>query len=284
MSGTAERLGPAAAARLALRALESGRSVTVVTLVDPLRAAPPRRVVVDGAGRGSLGDARLDAAADAAATQACAAGDANAADARRVRIADADATLLLEPHLPQDELVIVGAGHIAVPLAAMARTVGFRVLVLDDREAFATGERFPEDVRVQRVDFDGDPFADVAIGGSTYVVLVTRAHRYDFDCLRRLLGRPGPAPAYLGVIGSRRRIRAAFHALVEGGFDAGVLAGVRAPVGLDIGAETPAEIAVSIVAEMVARRRGVLDAEQVGRPLALRERVAARFFGVAADG
>jgi xanthine dehydrogenase accessory factor len=88
------------------------------------------------------------------------------------------------------------------------------------------------------------------------VALVTRGHRWDFDCLQRLVaGRA--RPKYVGMIGSRRRVRAALQALLHAGVPRQLLASVRAPIGVEIGAETPAEIAVSISAEMIAVRHGV---------------------------
>ena len=142
-----------------------------------------------------------------------------------------------------------------VPLAELGVLLGLEVVVLDDREEFATTERFPAAAAVRRVDF-ADPFAGDRPGADDLVVLVTRAHRYDFDCLSRLV-RDGALPRYMGMVGSRRRVRAAFGALLEAGVPRERLAAVRAPIGIDIGAETPAEIAVSIAAEIVAALRGV---------------------------
>lgn len=152
------------------------------------------------------------------------------------------------------ELVIVGAGHIAQPLSRIGRLLGFRVVVIDDRPDFARRERFPDADRVVVTDFE-DPFAAVPIGPRSHVVLVTRGHRYDYDCARAL-ATAGSEPAYLGMIGSRRRVRAAFEQLAAEGFDRAWLARVHAPVGLDIGAETPGEIAVAIAAEMILATRG----------------------------
>jgi xanthine/CO dehydrogenase XdhC/CoxF family maturation factor len=92
-----------------------------------------------------------------------------------------------------DRLIIVGAGHIAVPLAALGVLLDFRVTVLDDREEFATDERFADDVVVLRADFATDPFAGERIDGGCWIALVTRGHRWDFDCLRRLLETEAPA-------------------------------------------------------------------------------------------
>ena len=165
-----------------------------------------------------------------------------------------ETTVYLELHHPTEELVIVGAGHLAQPLCTLGHLLGLRVRVLDDRPEFATRERFPEAHEVQKVDFS-DPFADRKLHPWSHVLLVTRGHRYDFECLRKVL-QHDPLPGYVGMIGSRRRVRATFDALLEEGFSREILAEVRAPIGLDIGAETPAEIAVSVAAEIVESWRG----------------------------
>jgi xanthine dehydrogenase accessory factor len=174
-----------------------------------------------------------------------------------------DIELYVERWAPQSELVIVGAGHIARPLAVVGRLLDFRVTVLDDRPEFATRERFPDADRVVVADF-ADPLAGIEVGRRTSLVLVTRGHRHDYDCLRAL-ARTGSEPAYVGMIGSRRRVRAAFEQLAAEGVDAAWLSRIHAPLGLDIGAETPAEIAIAVAAEIVlAARNGS------GRPLSER--------------
>lgn len=197
------------------------------------------------------------------------------ADARRLletstkagchRIAG-DIDLYVERWVPPPELVIVGAGHIAQPLALVGRLLDFRVSVLDDRPEFATRERFPGADRVIVADF-GDPLAGIEVGPLTCIVLVTRGHRHDYDCLRAL-AQSGAEPAYVGMIGSRRRVRAAFEQLAAEGVEAGWLARIHAPLGLDIGAETPGEIAIAVGAEIVLAARG-----GSGRPLSERANV-----------
>ncbi|HEY0673884.1 MAG TPA: XdhC family protein [Longimicrobiales bacterium] len=161
--------------------------------------------------------------------------------------------LFAELHAVAEPLLIFGAGHIAVPLANLAQTLGFRVTVLDDRTDFAQPARFREGIDVRALDF-ADPLARVRIAAHTFVVLVTRAHKYDFDCLRAVLSQP-ELPRYIGMIGSKRRVRAAFQALLADGVARELLARVHAPVGVEIGAETPEEIAVSIAAELIQVRR-----------------------------
>ena len=177
----------------------------------------------------------------------------------------------VETHHPHPDLVIVGAGHIAQPLCSMGAVMGFRVIVVDDRPDFATRERFPEADRIVRVDFR-DPFADVPIHSTSYIVLVTRGHKYGFECLRHLL-KTEAEPPYVGMIGSRRRVRAAFSQLQGEGLPRDRLSRVRAPVGLDIGAETPVEIAVAVMAEIILQWRG-----GTGAPLMDQERILDRFF------
>lgn len=262
-------ISAADAARAVLAVSAGAAPIAVVAAVEP-GGAVHRMIVESAAGRiGSLGHAVLD---DAALHHARLALEQAAAGpvVETVEIGDRAWLLYIEAYHPPDRLIIVGAGHIAVPLAQLGGLLGFHVLVLDDREEFATGDRFSDDVIVRRTDFAVDPFQDVAIDERSYVALVTRGHRWDFDCLQRLVGS-GARPRYIGMIGSRRRVRAAFQALLDAGTPRAILAGIHAPIGLEIGAETPAEIAVAIAAELVAVRRGA-----VADTLATRERVLER--------
>jgi xanthine dehydrogenase accessory factor len=264
------------AVRAIADATAGGPAVAVVTVVaGPVGTGARLLAVDDGRTRGTLGNADLDAAAIGLARQALARGAGVGLEV--VHTAAGGFELFVEAHRARERLLIVGAGHIAVPLAAYGAALGFDVTVLDDREAFATGERFADGVRVLQADFEADPFAGQRIDGRTYVALVTRGHRWDFDCLRRLV-HAAPPPRYIGMIGSRRRVRAAFHALLEAGVPRETLARVRAPIGLELGAETPEEIAVSIAAELIAERRGV-DVDSMAR----RERVLDRAFPEKAD-
>lgn len=242
--------------RRARAALSGGSEVTLAVIVaapDRPRLVGRRLVWGDGTLRGDLGDPDLTAAAGRLLRSAGPEAGCRALEDTRIE-------LYVERVAPPAELVIVGAGHIARPLCSIGSLMGWRVTVLDDRPEFARAERFPEAARVVVADFD-DPFADVEIGSRTRLVLVTRGHRYDFDCLAALAAK-GAEPAYLGMIGSRRRVRAAFEQLAADGFDAAWLERVHAPIGLDVGAETPAEIAVAIAAEIVLVDRG-----GTGRPL-----------------
>ncbi len=250
----ATRLDVVGAARRVLDADAAGEALAEVLVVAGEAAGRRLLLFEDGRRTGTLGDRGLEDAAAALGARVLAEG--GTAEERVVVASGAEVVLFAAAHRPADRMIIVGAGHIAVPLADLGVRLGFEVTVLDDREEFATPERFDAAVRVMRADFEGDPFANVRLDGRSYVALVTRGHRWDFDCLRRLVA-VGARPRYIGMIGSRRRVRAAFHALLEAGVPRAVLAGIRAPIGLEVGAETPTEIAVSIAAEMIAVRRGV---------------------------
>ncbi|HZG42316.1 MAG TPA: XdhC family protein [Longimicrobium sp.] len=263
-----QRLTLADALHHAREALAGGEAVVSVAVLSSEAedgpAAGERMSVWANRHEGTLGDLNLDRAALRIARTALAESD-------RPATHEVDGcTLYVEPHRAPPELVIVGAGHVARPLCRTGAMLGFRVTVLDDRPEFATRERFPEADEVRPARFD-DPFRDVRIGRGTYLVLVTRGHKYDFEALRDVLHRP-ELPAYVGMIGSRRRTRAALEALAREGVSGDRLRTVHAPIGLHLGGETPEEIAVAIAAEIVMVRRG-----GTGQPLRDRERVAERW-------
>jgi xanthine dehydrogenase accessory factor len=163
-----------------------------------------------------------------------------------------DAWVYYELALPRPRLVLVGAGHVAVPTAQVARLLDFDVTVIDDRPSYANRERFPSADEIVVDDFDA-ALERLTITPSTYVVLVTRGHVHDVHALRRVIDSPA---AYLGMIGSRRRVFAVFKLLHGEGVPVERLLRVHAPIGLDIKTETPGEIAVSIGAELLKARRG----------------------------
>jgi xanthine dehydrogenase accessory factor len=160
-------------------------------------------------------------------------------------------TYLLEPYFPEPQVIIFGAGHIGKPVAEFAKRVGFSVTVIDDRPSFANKERFPTADRVICESFD-KCFDQLHIHPFTFVVIVTRGHRHDMDCLRKVLDHH---TAYTGMIGSKRRIKGVIEKMRKEGFSQAALDLVHAPIGLDIGAITPDEIAFSIVSELIRFRR-----------------------------
>ncbi len=148
------------------------------------------------------------------------------------------------------KLLVCGAGHIAIPLAHFARKVGFRVAVLDDRPDFAHPSRFP-DCEVIVEDFIV-ALRNMRLGPSTYAVVITRGHEHDAECLAEIVRKE---TAYVGLIGSRRRVQFVLEMLGREGIPTEPLREVFTPIGLPIGGESPEEIALSIVAELVCIRR-----------------------------
>ena len=151
------------------------------------------------------------------------------------------------------KLIVVGAGHIAVPLVRIAKVLDYYVVVIEDRILFANRERFPDADEILVGDM-AETIKGITITPTTYIVLITRGHKYDEPCLREIIHSPAK---YIGMIGSRRRIKACFQRFSEEAKIAEEdLQRVYAPIGLDISTETPEEIALSILGEIIKVRRG----------------------------
>jgi xanthine dehydrogenase accessory factor len=245
-------------------ALEGGPPVLVATII----AAPPdapaalgAKILVrpDGTSAGALGDETLEAAVLAEAPEAFRRHqvetiyvDPSGERSTRLEVEDEHYQVMLEVHERPATLLIVGAGHVGKALATIGDMCGFSVEIIDDRPEFANAERFPEADRITCGRFD-EVLDRYPIDSNTYVVCVTRGHKHDETSLR--LVAPTDA-AYVGMIGSIRRVGAVLKHLIEDGIDPRAVERVHTPIGLDIGAETPEEIAVSIMAEIIQVRRG----------------------------
>jgi xanthine dehydrogenase accessory factor len=172
---------------------------------------------------------------------------------RLLHYPDTNTAVFVEVQRRAPELIIVGAGHIAMPLSQMASICDFTVTVLDDRASFANRERFPTARRVIAGPMQ-DSLRELVVDADTFIVLVTRGHSLDVECLLDVLDRPA---GYIGMIGSKRRVEAVFELLEdERGIDPAKFERVYAPIGIAIGAHTPAEIAVCILAELINVLRG----------------------------
>lgn len=238
-----------------LRAGETFCLATVVASTDPAVPAGRKALVRrDGALEGSLGSPDLDGALVARAAGAL----------RRRHRATADlrpgVTAFLDVLEGEARLLVCGAGHIALSLARFAREVGFGVTVLDDRPDFASRARFPN-CEVLCEDFSG-ALSGLPLGPAWYVVVVTRGHAHDTECLAEILPRE---TAYVGLIGSRRRVRFVKDDLARAGVPAERLDDLFTPIGLPLGGEAPEEIALAIAAELVAVRRLGADAARTLR-------------------
>jgi xanthine dehydrogenase accessory factor len=221
-----------------------------LALLEELRAArAAHRAVVLATWTRSGEQALLEPGA-APPALAEAAGRALARDEAEV-VETADGPVFLEPHNPPRRLILVGAVHIAQPLAAMAGQAGFAVTIVDPRTSFASAARFPDVALVTR--WPDQALAEIGLDARTAVVTLTHDPKLDDPALVAALASPA---FYVGCLGSRKTHAGRLARLAERGLDDRALARLRGPVGLPIGARSPAEIAVSILAEIIGALRG----------------------------
>jgi xanthine dehydrogenase accessory factor len=159
--------------------------------------------------------------------------------------------VFVEPVLPVPHAFIFGAGHISKSLSKAASLAGFATVVIDNREAFANRERFPEANEVHAAEYE-EIFPKLIINETSYVIIVTRGHRDDMRVLRMAIGTPA---RYIAMIGSKRKVLNVIRELEKEGLSREDFERIHAPMGLDIGAISPEEIAISVAAEMIAVRR-----------------------------
>lgn len=160
--------------------------------------------------------------------------------------------VMIEPLSPPPTLVIFGSGHIAECLASMAKLLTYRVIVVDDRSEYANQHKFSQADQILCGPFE-ETLSKLPLHSGSYAVIVTRGHRTDAVCLSQLLTKPIP---YIGMVGSKRKIRFIFKLLEEQGLNPSRCRNLYAPVGLDLHSETPQEIAFSILAELQQLRCG----------------------------
>jgi xanthine dehydrogenase accessory factor len=254
----------------ALQATQTGQKAALVTVIStegstPQKAGAKMVVYADGGIVGTIGGGCVEAEMTWRARQAI--------DERRAQVASYELTadqagedglicggrmeIFIEPIEGTPTLCLFGAGHVAQPLARMAKAAGFRVEVADDRIKFANRERFPE-ADVVIVEEFATAARRMTLGPNTYAIVVTRGHKGDEEALAACLGK---GLRFLGLLASRPKFVHIASALEERGVSAEELATIHAPLGLQLGAVTPEEIAVSVLAEMIAVRRGVAPAD-----------------------
>lgn len=170
---------------------------------------------------------------------------------QKINISETD-QIILEPFYPKPRVVIFGGGHIAKPLVNLCADSEFSVTVIDDRPFFANINRFPKADEVVCDSFESS-FEKVNLRRDDFVVIVTRGHKHDNVCLRNALKCKNLA--FLGMIGSRKRIKDMMKEMKSDGYSDEELSQINAPIGLYIGAVTPFEIAISIVAQLIEYRR-----------------------------
>jgi xanthine dehydrogenase accessory factor len=244
------------------RLQKDGTPCVLATVVRTSGSTPRKagaRMIVLGDGRivGTIGGGRVEKEVADAAVALLAAGDAARVTLLRYHLTHelamccgGEMEVFVEPLIPASPLVVCGGGHVAQALVPLARRVGFAPIVVEEAEEMATPERFPEAVRI--VDsFDPRDWKELPLDDGSYVVIVTRDHAQDQALLENLIARD---LAYLGLIGSRRKIEMFKQRLIARGVDGARFERLNAPIGLDIGAETPEEIAVAIVGELIRTR------------------------------
>jgi xanthine dehydrogenase accessory factor len=233
-------------------AYEGGKPVAIVNLMVPAaghqggRVGSKMLVREDGSTAGTLGVPALDQDAVRRARDLMALGKTDYV------VSDTGAEYFIEAYTTPPTLVVAGGGHVSKALASIAKSVGFRLFILDDRPEFANKERFPEAEIVKVGDY-ATGLKELPINPNSFIVVATRGHRYDDSALAAALETRA---SYVGLLGSKRKTILIYEELLKRGFSVDRLRAVRAPIGLDISGRTPEEIAISIMAEILMFRLG----------------------------
>jgi len=218
--------------------------VAIITIVRGEKAGTKLLILPEGTS-GSLGSSDRDAAAEKIAREMLAEEKAG------VRVVD-DLDVFVDVYPAPPQLIIFGAVHIAQALAKFARPLGYRIIVVDVRQALATHERFP-DVDELIVEWPDVAYQRLQVTPNTAIAILTHDPKFDEPAL---LGALDTDAVYIGAVGSRKTNVDRRQRLIDSGVESKSLARVRGPIGLDIGGATPEEMAISILAEIIAVRHG----------------------------
>ena len=233
------------------RAYQGGTSVALASLITPAeggQAGVGTKLFIreDGTTEGTLGEPDLDADAIERAADLMIHGRNDYVSTR------SGAEYFIEAYTTPPQLVLCGGGHVSKAIAPLAKTLGFRIFVTDDREEFANKDRFPEaDIVVAKEPEQALP--ELPINANSFIVVVTRGHRYDNVALEAAAATHA---RYVGLMGSKRKTILIYEDLIRGGMSLDRIREIRSPIGLDIHARTPEEIAVSIIGEILMFRLG----------------------------
>lgn len=243
-------------------AKKSGQPVCLCMVIEtkgavPRHAGSKMLVYADGTTVGSVGGGQVENETLIAALRALKTGKPeilhytlDSAEKDAVGVCGGDVTVYIEPQSVRPVLLILGAGHVGRSVAKFAQLLDFRVIVSDDRVELCTSEEIPGEVEFLPVPMGEIPL-HLEINEQVYVVGLTRGSDVDATGLPAILEH---TPAYIGLIGSRKRWEATRNALLEKGIDREKIEQIRSPIGVAIGAETPDEIAISILAEVISVR------------------------------
>lgn len=248
-----------------LAELENRGGIAALATVIRTQGAVPRRagskmiIFPDGRIEGTIGGGEMENRVVAEALESLEKGVARTIvysfrdpEKGDVGVCGGEAEVFIEPIKANETIVVAGGGHVGKAIVHLAKWLGFRVVVADDREGFATQENLPDADAHYSCSLKELP-EHVDIHGDTYLVLTTRGVDVDVDGLPALLET---SAAYIGVIGSRRRWETTVKTLLEKGVPEDKIARVTSPIGLELNAETPEEIAVSVLAQIIMLRRG----------------------------
>ena len=242
----------------ALQAVEKGQNYAFATIIEATLKGTPRKtgakmlVFDDGAAWGTIGGGRNEKAAIAECLKAIksqkpATVTYDYFGREGESVCGGQMKVFIEPVPAIKHLVICGAGHIALPLSAMGKMLGFHISIIDDRKEFANKRRFPHADKII-LGLHAQELAKMKLGVNAYVAIVTQGNEFDFECLKTALKSNA---AYIGVISSRPKKIKFFGRLKKQGIEGKYLKRVHIPMGVDIGSQTPEEIAVSICAEII---------------------------------
>jgi xanthine dehydrogenase accessory factor len=238
--------------------IESGKEAALVTIINATRSTPrgiASRMLVkpDGSIIGTIGGGAVEAKAIGIAIDVMKDGKpqrhqfALTPDKEPGMVCGGEMEIFVEPITQGPTIYIFGAGHISIMLAKISRLLGFRIAVIDDRKDFASKERFPDADLMMIEDFE-KAFSQLTIDKRSYIVIVTRSHHDD----ERVLSQAILTQArYIGMIGSKSKVKTIFNNLTAKGVKTDILEKIHTPIGLEIYAETPEEIAISIIAEII---------------------------------
>lgn len=241
----------------AYKAISEGRNCVFATIVESSDKGSPRKpgskmiVFEDGSSVGTIGGGW----SEESAKKACLKAIKKKKPSLESFVFDSDATsqcggevrVFIEPLRGMRNFILCGAGHIGLPLSLMVKMLGFELVVIDDRKEYANKKRFPHADKIL-VGSPGEVLQTMNLRSNDYVMVVTHAHQYDFECVEAIVETP---IAYLGVISSKAKKSKMVERLKAKGISRKFISRIKSPAGIDLGAQTPEEIAVSIAAELV---------------------------------